>query len=45
MKTKIKVTIDGNVFEVESTYENGVENIIKVIEAITKQQILINESK
>ncbi len=37
MKTKIKITIEGNTFEVESTYENGVDNIIKVIEVITKQ--------
>ena len=40
MKTKIKITIEGNTFEIESTYENGVDNIIKVIEVITKQQIL-----
>ncbi len=42
MKTKIKVTIGGNVYEIESSYEFGIENIIKIIENAIKQDNLID---
>lgn len=45
MKTKIKVLINGNSFEVESSYEHGYESIIKMIDNITKQQITLEEKK
>ena len=43
MKTKIKVTIGDNIYEIESSYESGYESIKGFIETIVKQQILLNE--
>lgn len=45
MKTKIKITIGENIYEVESTYEQGKDGIIFIIENIIKQELLIIESK
>lgn len=45
MKTRIKVIINGNEYLVESTYESGIEAIIKVIDNITSQELKIMEAR
>jgi len=45
MKTKIKITIGDNVYEVDSTYESSPDAIIKMIEKIIAQELLLQELK
>ena len=45
MKTKIKITIGDNIYEVESSYESGLSTVKELIEGIIKQELLLQESK
>lgn len=43
MKTKIKITISSNIYEVETVREIYTNEIINIIQEIIKQEITLNK--
>ena len=45
MKTEIKITINGNTYEVKSTYEMDTPKIIDLIKECVQSELLIIKTK